>query len=76
MTVQKLDRRLRDCFKGAANRKGFARFKRRDDHSDAVSFVARECRFEVGRVRLPKIGWIRVRGLALPEIDLATSRSR
>jgi len=71
MTVQKLDRSLRDCFKGAANRKGFPKFKRRDDRSDAFSFVARECRFEPGRVRLPKIGWLRVRGLSLPEgVDL------
>lgn len=69
-TVQKLDRALRDCFKGAANRKGFPRFKRRDDRSDAFSLVASECRFEPGRVRLPKIGWVRVRGLSLPAIDL------
>jgi putative transposase len=70
-TVEKLDSALRDCFKGAANRKGFPRFKRRDDRSDAFSFVARECRFEPGRIRLPKIGWVRVRGLALPDgIDL------
>jgi putative transposase len=70
MTVRKLDYALQDCFKGAANRKGFPRFKRHDDHSDAFSFVARECRFEPGRVRLPKIGWLRVRGLSLPVVDL------
>ncbi len=71
MTVQRLDDALRGCFKGSANRKGFPRFKRRDDRSDGFSFVARECRFEPGRVRLPKIGWLRVRGLSLPEgIDL------
>jgi putative transposase len=69
-TVENLDRALRDCFKGAANRKGFPRFKRRDDHLDGFSFVARECRFEPGRVRLPTIGWVRVRGLSLPEVDL------
>lgn len=67
MTVQKLDRALRDCFKGAANRKGFPRFKRRDARSDAFSFVGRECRFDEGRIRLPKIGWVRVRGLVLPD---------
>jgi putative transposase len=67
MTIQKLDRALRDCFRRAANRKGFPRFKRRDDRADAFSFVARECRFEAGRLRLPKIGWVRVRGLTLPD---------
>jgi putative transposase len=67
MTVQRLDFALRDCFKGAANRKGFPRFKRYDDRADAFSFVGRECRFERNRVRLPKVGWVRVRGLVLPE---------
>ena len=67
MTVQKLDRGLRDCFKGAASRKGFPKFKRRDDRSDAFSFVARECRLDAGRIRLPKIGWVRVRGISLPD---------
>ena len=68
MTVQKLDRALRDCAKSnGAARKGFPRFKRRSDRADAFSFVGRECRFEPGRVRLPKVGWARVRGLVLPE---------
>ena len=68
MTVQKLDRALRDCAKSkGAARRGFPRFKKYADRSDAFSFVGRECRFEDGRVRLPKIGWLRVRGLTLPE---------
>lgn len=67
MTLQKLDRALRDCFKGAANRKGFPRFKRRDDHRDGFSFVGREIRIADGRVRVPKLGWLRVRGLDLPD---------
>ena len=67
MTVQRLDRALKDCAKShGAKRKGFPKFKRRDDRADAFSFVGRECRFEPGRVRLPKIGLVRVRGLALP----------
>lgn len=70
MTVRKLDRTMRDCLKGAANRKGFPRFKRRDDNADAFCVVARECRFEPARVRPPRIGWLRVRSLSLPEIDL------
>jgi putative transposase len=70
MTVRKLDRALRDCFKGAANRNGFPRFKRRDNDRDAFSVVARECRFEPGRVRLPRIGRLRVCGLSVPEIDV------
>lgn len=68
MTVQKLDRALRECGKAnGTRRKGFPKFKRRSDRSDAFSFVGRECRFGPGRVRLPKIGWVRVRGIALPE---------
>ena len=45
---------------------GIPQFKRRDDHTDAFSFVGRECRVEPRRVRLPKIGWVRVRGLDVP----------
>jgi putative transposase len=68
MTVQKLDRALRDCAKAkGGTRKGFPRFKRRSDRQDAFSFVGREVRLEPGRIRLPKIGWVRVRGLRLPE---------
>lgn len=68
MAVQRLDRALRDCArsKGAA-RRGFPRFKRHADRSDAFSFVGRECRVEPGRIRLPKIGWLRVRGMTVPE---------
>ncbi len=68
MTVQKLDRALKDCArsKGKA-RRGFPRFKRYSDRSDAFSFVGREVRLVDGRVRLPKIGWLRVRGLTVPE---------
>ena len=68
MTVQRLDRALRDCAKskGKAQR-GFPRFKRYSDRRDAFSFVGREVRVADGRVRLPKIGWLRVRGLTLPE---------
>lgn len=67
MTVQRLDRALRGSFKCASHRKGFPRFKRRDDHADAFSFVGRECRFARDRIRLPKVGWVRVRGLTLPD---------
>lgn len=67
MTVQRLDRALRDCAKAKGGaRKGFPRFKRQSDRQDAFSFVGREVRVEAGRVRLPKVGWLRVRGLALP----------
>lgn len=67
MTVQKLDRALRECGKRAAARKGFPKFKRRDDRRDAFQFVGRELRVEPGRIRLPAIGWIRVRGLRIAE---------
>jgi putative transposase len=67
MTVQRLDRALKDCAKSkGAARRGFPRFKKHADRTDAFSFVGREVRVEAGRVRLPKIGWLRVRGLALP----------
>jgi putative transposase len=67
MTVQKLDRALRECGKKVTGRKGFPKFKRYTDHADAFSFVGRECRFEPARIRLPKIGWVRVRGLVLSD---------
>lgn len=68
MTVQRLDQALKDCAKGKGRaRRGFPRFKRHADRSDAFSFVGREVRVEPGRIRLPKIGWLRVRGLSLPD---------
>lgn len=68
MTVQKLDRALRDCARSKGKmRRGFPRFKRYADRCDAFSFVGREIRLAEGRVRLPKIGWLRVRGLSLPD---------
>jgi putative transposase len=67
MTVIKLDRALKDCAKSKGNgRRGFPRFKKHADRADAFSFVGREVRVEPGRIRLPKIGWLRVRGLTLP----------
>ncbi len=67
MTVQKLDRALRDCAKSKGSaRRGFPEFKRFSDRSDAFSFVGREVRVAEGRVRLPKIGWLRARGMTLP----------
>jgi putative transposase len=67
MTVQKLDRALRECGKRVASRKGFPRFKRRDDRRDAFQFVGRELRVEAGRIKLPSFGWLRVRGLRVPD---------
>ena len=68
MTVQKLDRALRDCAKSKGSaRRGFPRFKKYADRSDAFSFVGREVRVEPGRIRMPKIGWLRVRGINLPD---------
>jgi putative transposase len=67
MTVQRLDRALKDCAKSKGNaRRGFPRFKKHADRADAFSFVGREVRLEAGRIRLPKIGWLRVRGMVLP----------
>jgi putative transposase len=67
MTARKLDRALRDTAKSnGAKRRGFPRFKKYSDRADAFSFVGREVRMEDGRIRLPRIGWLRVRGLSLP----------
>jgi transposase len=67
MTTQKLDRALRECAKSKGSaRRGFPRFKKYADRSDAFSFVGGEVRIEAGRVRLPKVGWLRVRGMSLP----------
>ncbi|MGH7120232.1 MAG: RNA-guided endonuclease InsQ/TnpB family protein [Acetobacteraceae bacterium] len=68
MTVQKLDRALRECGKKAAARKGFPRFKRRDDRRDAFQFVGREVCVEPGRIKVPALGWLRVRGLRVPDV--------
>ena len=68
MTVQKLDRALKDCAKSkGSTRRGFPRFKKYADRADAFSFVGREVRVEPGRIRLPKVGWLRVRGMDLPD---------
>lgn len=67
MTVQRLDRALKDCGKSKGKtRKGFPRFKRHADNADAFSFVGKEIQLDQNRIRLPKIGWYRVRGLAIP----------
>jgi putative transposase len=67
MTIQRLDRALRDCAKSKGKaRRGFPKFKRYSDRSDAFSFVGREIRLDGRRIRLPRIGWLRVRGLVLP----------
>lgn len=67
MTIQKLDRALRDCAKAkGAMRRGFPRFKKRDDRRDAFQFVGREVRCEDARVKLPAFGWLRVRGIRVP----------
>jgi putative transposase len=67
MTVIKLDRALKDCAKSKGKmQRGFPRFKKYADRADAFSFVGRDVRVEPGRIRLPKIGWLRVRGMTLP----------
>ena len=67
MTVRRLNRALMDCAKSKGKaRRGFPRFKKYADRSDAFSFVGCEVRIDPGRIRLPKIGWLRVRGMTLP----------
>jgi hypothetical protein len=55
---------------------GIPQFKRRDDHTDSFSFIGSGCRFVNGRIRLPKLGWLRTRGLQIPScaIEGATKR--
>lgn len=67
MTVRKLDRALRDCGKRASARKGFPRFKSRHARRDAFQFAGREVRVERGRIKLPALGWVRCRGLRVPD---------
>ena len=68
MTLQRLDRALRDCAKSrGAARRGFPKFKRHSNKLDGFSFVGRDCRVEPGRIRMPRIGWLRVRGIVLPD---------
>jgi putative transposase len=68
MTVKRLERALKDCARSAGTaRKGFPKFKRHSDNADAFSFVGSEIRLQDGRIRLPKIGWYRIRGLNIPD---------
>ncbi len=58
---------------------GIPQFKRWGDNADAFSFVGREARVRLGRflpkterfvvlaIRLPKLGWLRLRGMTLPK---------
>ena len=66
-TVQKLNRALRDCSKRADARKGFPKFKCRDDRNDAFQFVGCDLRLAPGKIRLQAIGWVRARGLRVPD---------
>ena len=68
MTVHRLDRALRDCAKSkGVARRGFPKFKRYSDRTDSFSFVGSKVRVELGRIRLPKVGWLRVRGMISPD---------
>lgn len=68
MTVHRLDRALKDCAKSKGSaRRGFPRFKRHSDRADAFSFVGCEVKVQSNRIRLPRIGWLHVRGMALPD---------
>lgn len=74
MTVQSSTAlRYRARLKGAA-RRAFPHFKRHSDCSDAFAFVGREVRVEPGRIRLPKVGWLRVRGMSLPDGARVTTK--
>jgi hypothetical protein len=61
MTVQHLDRALRDCAKSQGKaRHGFLCFKKYADRADAFSSWPRNPGW-AGRIRLPKIGLLRTR---------------
>jgi putative transposase len=55
---------------------GFPQFKSKDDNADGFSFKGKDCRFNGDRVRLPGIGWVRVRGLQLPESVITAFMAR
>ena len=58
---------MKDCGRSKGKtRKGFPQFKRHAENADAFSFVGSEIRLSDGRIRLPKIGWYRIRGLSTP----------
>ena len=68
MVTQKLDRALRDCAKAKAGRKGFPKFKRRDDRTDAFQFVGRELKVEPGRIKFPPSAGSAVVACACPMV--------
>jgi putative transposase len=67
MTVKNLAGALKDCGKKAKARKGFPKFKSRHDRRDAFQFAGREVAVADGRVKLPALGWVRMRGLRVPD---------
>lgn len=65
-----LDRALQNCTKTAKNRKNFPKFKKKGAHSDAFHFVGAAiiggCEKYKGKIRIPLVGLVRVRGLKIP----------
>lgn len=66
ITVQNLSNALKGCSKKAKVRKGFPKFKSRQNRRDSFQFAGREVKVAKNRVKLPALGWIRVRGLRVP----------
>lgn len=67
ITLQHLDRALRDSFHSLGEeKKGFPKFKRRQDQADTFHFVGRNIEVRNESVRLPMLGWVRARGLRIP----------
>jgi putative transposase len=61
--LQNLDGALRASWRGAAGRKGFPRFRRKDDERDFFQITGLNTGVRAKSVRVPTVGWLRVRGL-------------
>ena len=80
-TLRALERTLKDSFPSAKNRKGFPRFKRASDRSDAIRVPAKDASWArlpdgtVTHIRLPNMPLLRVRNLVIPDGARVTSVS-
>ena len=78
-TLRALERAIKDSFPSARNRKGFPRFKKATDRSDAIRVPAKDASWvrlpdgTVTHLRLPNMPLLRVRNLIIPDGARLTS---
>lgn len=62
-SLKYLDRALKHSFKSSTTRKGFPRFKKRQNWAGSFSLTMvnreRSCDFDVGKFKCPNVGWIK-----------------